>query len=113
MVTALSDRFDGFVSSGESGSCCRESSGSDVYRSSRDSRPATPVDTDRSPKLLDRLKESHRARHYSPRTENTYCQWVQRYIFFHNIRHPAEMGEPEINAFLTHLAVKHKVSASA
>jgi hypothetical protein len=38
---------------------------------------------------------------------------VQRYIFFHNIRHPAEMGEPEIIAFLTHLAVKHKVSASA
>ncbi len=38
--------------------------------------------------------------------------WVKRFIFFHNVRHPAEMAEPEINAFLTHLAVKEKVSAS-
>jgi site-specific recombinase XerD len=53
-----------------------------------------------------------RSRHYSPRTEQTYCHWVKRYIFFHNVRHPAEMAEPEINAFLTHLAVKEKVSAS-
>jgi len=64
------------------------------------------------PKLLDQLREALRARHYSRRTEQTYCQWVKRYIYFHNIRHPAEMAEPEINAFLTHLAVKAKVSAS-
>ena len=56
--------------------------------------------------------EALRSRHYSRRTEQTYCKWVKRYIFFHNIRHPAEMAEPEINAFLTHLAVKEKVSAS-
>lgn len=64
------------------------------------------------PKLIDRLREALRARHYSRRTEQTYCHWVKRYIFFHHVRHPAEMAEPEINAFLTHLAVKEKVSAS-
>jgi integron integrase len=50
--------------------------------------------------------------HYSPRTEETYCHWAKRYILFHLKRHPAEMGEGEINAFLTSLAVKEKVSAS-
>jgi integron integrase len=64
------------------------------------------------PKLLDRLSEALRSRHYSRRTEQSYCQWVKRFIFFHNKRHPAEMAEPEINAYLTHLAVKEKVSAS-
>ena len=64
------------------------------------------------PKLMDRLHQALRSRHYSRRTEQTYCHWVRRYIFFHKVRHPAEMAEPEINAFLTHLAVKEKVSAS-
>lgn len=64
------------------------------------------------PKLIDRLREALRARHYSRRTEQSYCHWVKRYIFFHHVRHPAEMGEPEINDFLTHLAVREKVSAS-
>lgn len=64
------------------------------------------------PKLLDQLRESLHARHYSLRTEQTYCNWVKRFIHFHNIRHPAEMAEKEINAFLTYLAVKEKVSAS-
>ena len=67
---------------------------------------------DAKPKLLDQLREALRARHYSRRTEQTYCLWVKRFIFFHNVRHPAEMAEPEINTFLTHLAVKEKVSAS-
>ena len=64
------------------------------------------------PKLLDRLSEALRSRHYSRRTEQSYAHWVKRFIFFHNKRHPAEMAEPEINAYLTHLAVKEKVSAS-
>jgi hypothetical protein len=62
----------------------------------------------RAPKLLDRLCEALRARHYSSPTEETYCHWVKRFIFFHKVRHPNEMAEPEINAFLTHLAVKEK-----
>mgnify|MGYP005845575721 FL=1 len=76
----------------------------------------SPVDrhvgSARRPKLLDQMREALRSRHYSRRTEQTYCHWIKRYVHFHNVRHPAEMGEPEINAFLTHLAVKEKVSAS-
>ena len=64
------------------------------------------------PKLLHRVREALRSRHYSPRTEQTYVMWVKRFILFHGVRHPAEMAEPEINAFLTHLAVKENVSAS-
>jgi hypothetical protein len=52
------------------------------------------------PKLLDRLREALRSRHYSPRTEQAYRHWVKPFIFFHDVRHPAEMAEPEINAFL-------------
>jgi integron integrase len=66
----------------------------------------------RKPKLLDRLREALRSRHYSSRTEETYCHWVKRFIYFHHLRHPAEMSESEINAFLTHLAVKNRVSSS-
>jgi len=58
------------------------------------------------------MREALRARHYSSRTEQAYCHWVRRYIFFHGVRHPAEMGEAEINAFLTELAVRENVSAS-
>jgi integron integrase len=64
------------------------------------------------PRLLDQLRAALRSRHYSHRTEQTYTLWVKRFIHFHKVRHPAEMAEPEINAFLTHLAVKKKVSAS-
>ena len=66
----------------------------------------------RAPKLLDQLREALRSRHHSPRTEQAYCGWVKRFIYFHDVRHPVEMAEPEINAFLTHLAVREKASAS-
>jgi len=66
----------------------------------------------REPKLLDRVREALRVRHLSYRTEKTYVHWIRRYILFHRKRHPAEMGEVEINAFLTHLAVDGQVSAS-
>ena len=64
------------------------------------------------PRLLDRLRLALRSRHYSRRTEKSYVRWVRRFISFHNVRHPAQMAEPEINAFLTHLAVRQHVSAS-
>jgi len=64
------------------------------------------------PKLLDQMHDALRARHYSRHTEVTYCQWVKRYIYFHGVRHPGDMAEPEINAFLTYLAVEEGVSAS-
>lgn len=75
----------------------------------RESHAATQP---RPPKLLDQLREALRSRHYSRRTEQAYRHGVKRFVFFHNVRHPAEMGEPDINAFVTHLAVKEKVSAS-
>ncbi|WP_228016509.1 phage integrase N-terminal SAM-like domain-containing protein [Leptolyngbya ectocarpi] len=56
-------------------------------------------------KLLDQVRDAIRLRHYSYRTEETYVQWIRRYILFHNKRHPKDMGIPEIEAFLTHLAV--------
>ena len=64
------------------------------------------------PRLLDRLRIAIRARHYSLRTEEAYVGWARRYVVFHNKRHPLEMGEPEINAFLSHLAVHGRVAAS-
>ena len=64
------------------------------------------------PRLLDQLRHALRARHYSYRTEQTYTQWVRRYIIFNDKRHPREMGKVEIEAFLTHLAVSRRVSAS-
>jgi integron integrase len=72
----------------------------------------TPYDVAEKPKLLARLREALQSRHYSARTVETYCQWVKRFIYFHRLRHPAEMTESDINAFLTHLAVKNRVSAS-
>ena len=55
------------------------------------------------PKLLNRLREALRSRHYrrTP-TEQTYCHWVKRLIYFHTVRHPAQMADQGINAFLTH-----------
>ncbi len=66
----------------------------------------------RQPKLLDRLRAACRVRHYSIRTEDAYAAWAERFIRFHGIRHPDTMREPEVNAFLTHLAVERAVSAS-
>ena len=65
-----------------------------------------------APKLLDRVRAAIRARHYSLRTEEAYAGWIRRFILFHNKRHPAEMAEPEINQFLSHLAVHGNVAAS-
>ncbi|ARU03785.1 integrase [Comamonas serinivorans] len=64
------------------------------------------------PRLLTRLREHLRARHYSIRTEAAYVDWVRRFILFHGKRHPQEMGAVEVEAFLTHLAVARQVSAS-
>jgi integron integrase len=63
-------------------------------------------------KLLDRLRDATRYLHYSIRTEEAYVAWCRRFILFHNKRHPDEMGEAEVEAFLTHLAVREQVAAS-
>lgn len=64
------------------------------------------------PKFLDQVRLALQSRHYSKSTVNTYCRWIKRFIVFHKMRHPKQMGQREINAFLTHLAVDKKVSAS-
>src|SRR5688572_7954300 len=72
--------------------------------------PASPAS--RPPRLLDQMRERLRVQHYSLRTERAYVDWVRRFILFHGKRHPAEMGAPEMESFLTHLAVERGVSAS-
>jgi integron integrase len=61
-------------------------------------------------KLLDTMRDKIRFKHYSIKTEQSYVGWAKRYIFFHNKRHPKDMGKLEIEQFLTHLATKLKVS---
>lgn len=67
---------------------------------------------DDKPKLLDQVRQQIRLRNYSIRTERVYAEWIKRFIRFHAYRHPSEMGAAEIEAYLTHLAVKRDVSAS-
>ena len=62
----------------------------------------------RQPKLPDRVRDALRSHHDSRRTEQGCCQWVKQYIFSHTIRHPADMPEPEISSFLTHLTLREK-----
>jgi Phage integrase, N-terminal SAM-like domain len=74
-------------------------------------RDSSPLPA-RPPRLLDRVRDAVRARHFSRRTEKAYLHWTKRYIFFHGKRHPAEMGAHEVTEFLTSLAVRDKVAAS-
>lgn len=62
--------------------------------------------------LIQRYRELLQTRHYARRTVKTYEQWLRRFLRFHGMRHPREMGSAEVNAFLTHLAVEEQVSAS-
>src|SRR6266496_2884414 len=72
--------------------------------------PTSP--TAQKPKLLDQVSQAIRTRHYSAKTEDSYVHWIKRFIFFHNKRHPGEMGEKEIAQFLSGLASELHVSAS-
>ena len=64
------------------------------------------------PKLLDQVRAKIRLKHYNIRTEQAYVDWIRRYILFHDKRHPQEMGKPEVEQFLSHLAVERNVAAS-
>lgn len=66
----------------------------------------------KKPRLLDQVRFVVRAKHYSIRTEQAYSYWIKKFIIFNNKRHPKEMGEAEINGFLSHLANNDKVAAS-
>src|SRR5512145_3331510 len=74
--------------------------------------PALEQDAGRSPRLLDRVRDAIRRRHYSPRTEECYVHWIRRFIYFSERRHPREHGAPEVTAFLNHLAGERTVAAS-
>jgi len=69
-------------------------------------QPAQP------PRLLDQVRTAIRLRRMSYRTEQAYCDWIKRFIFFHNKRHPKEMGAPEVEAFLADLVNNRNVAAS-
>lgn len=70
--------------------------------------PAAPS----APKLLDQVRGTLRLSHYAKRTEESYVDWIKRFIVFHGKRHPREMGPEEVRAFLTHLAAAKNVAAS-
>ncbi len=64
------------------------------------------------PRLLDRVRATMRARHMSSRTEQVYVSWIRRYIKYHGVRHPSELGDVEVVAFLTYLAAERRVARS-
>lgn len=74
----------------------------------REPDPVAP----QQPRLLDQLRNRLRVKHYSIRTEKAYIDWAKRYIRFHRMRHPADMGPKDVEAFLTHLAVAGNVAPS-
>ena len=63
-------------------------------------------------KLLDQVRDVLRTKHYSLRTEESYVDWITRYVRFHQLRHPRDLGLAEIEAFLSHLAVDGQVAAA-
>lgn len=63
------------------------------------------------PRLLDQVRERIRVLHYSRSTEKTYTHWIADYIRHHHMRHPTEMGAPEVEAYLSHLATARDVAA--
>lgn len=65
-----------------------------------------------APRLLDQVRNVIRCKHYSIRTEQTYIEWIRRYILFHNKQHPETLGEKHISAFLSHLAVNRRVASA-
>ena len=75
-----------------------------------DDDPNTPGS--KPQRLLDRVRGAIRRLHYSGRTEETYIHWIKRFIYFSGRRHPAEMGEAEVTAFLNHLASERNVAAA-
>src|SRR3954463_10068441 len=62
--------------------------------------------------IADRVRTVLRSRHYSPRTEEAYVHWIRRFILFHQKRHPSELGQPDVERFLSDLATERRVSAS-
>lgn len=64
------------------------------------------------PRLLQQVRDAIRRKHFSPRTEESYVHWIRRFVHFHGKRHPAELGEAGVTAFLNHLARDRHVAAA-
>jgi len=75
-----------------------------------DALPNSPAP--KAPRLLERVRDAVRRRHYSHRTEETYAHWIKRFIYFSGKRHPAGMGAEEVTAFLNHLSRERRVAAA-
>jgi len=83
---------------------------SKYHRGPNTTRPPRPVEG--KPRLLDRVAAEAAARHLARNTRTAYVRWIRRFVLFHRKRHPQEMGLPEVNSFLTHLAIDAHVAAS-
>ncbi len=70
--------------------------------------PPSSTGAESAPKLLDQMRHVLRVRHYARRTEDCYTDWAKRFIFFHNKRHPVDLGSDEVSAFLDYLAGAEK-----
>jgi site-specific recombinase XerD len=71
------------------------------------------LDMQQQPKLLTQVRQVVRSKHYSPRTEESYVGWVRRFVRFHGMRHPAQLGVQDVNRFLSALAASGRLSASS
>jgi hypothetical protein len=72
----------------------------------------TSFSAPQQPRLLERLRDKIRLKHYSIRTGSAYADWVRRFVNFHHRRHPRELGPEHVGAFFSHLAVQRNVAAS-
>jgi integron integrase len=78
----------------------------------QENTPPQGIPSPQGKKLMEQVSDALRTKHYSYRTEQTYTDWIKRYILFHNKRHPKDMGEAEIRAFIAHLTTERKVAVS-
>jgi integron integrase len=92
--------------------CWREAAGVPRHSNVAQDAAGAAQDPSAKPRLLSRVRGHMRARQLSPRTEQSYIAWIIRYVRYHRMRHPEELGEAEIVAFLTHLAAERRVSRS-
>jgi integron integrase len=77
--------------------------------------PAPPPESSppaSGPRLLDQVRSAIRRRHYSYRTEQAYIHWIKRFIYFHGVRHPRDLGEAEVTAFLNSLVAGRGMAAA-
>lgn len=90
----------------------RESGSTPTRSLARPLRLVAPLPPLKAPKLLDQVRERIRYLHYSQRTEDAYLHWIRAFVRFHGLRHPTELGAPEVESFLRSLASERNVAPS-